>query len=132
MWQLKSRNFVTLAIISASATWGALAANGQTKPEAANAETGRAFALLACTGCHIVAQDQLFEPIYKGLPYPPAFKQIANRPNITTASLQHYLETLPTVPEDVHTPDLFLSADEIREIVAFIISLRDKPSAPSQ
>ena len=132
MWQLKSRTFVTLAIISASTTWGATAANAQTKPDAANAETGRAFALLACTGCHIVAQDQLFKPVYKGPPYPPDFKQIANRPNITAASLQHYLETLPAVPDDVHMPDLVLSTDEVREIVAFIISLQDKPSAPPQ
>jgi hypothetical protein len=132
MWRLKSRKFVTLAIISASTTWGAPAANAQTKPDAANAEIGRTFALLACAGCHIVAQDQLFKPVYKGTPYPPAFKEIANRPNITAASLQHCLETLPAVAEDAHIPDLFLSTDEVREIVAFIIGLRDKPSAPSQ
>jgi hypothetical protein len=50
----------------------------------------------------------------------------------TAASLQHYLETLPAVPENSHMPNLLLSTLEIRDVAAFIVSLRDKPAAPTQ
>jgi len=90
------------------------------------------MALLACTGCHLVAPDQPFKPVYAPPPHPPDFKEIANRPNITAASLQHYLETLPAVPENSHMPNLSLSSQEIRDVAAFIVSLRDKPAAPTQ
>jgi mono/diheme cytochrome c family protein len=113
-----------------SAAWTAPAANAQTKLVEGNAEAGRSMALLACTGCHVVAPDQPFKPIRTGLPRPPDFKEIADRPNITAASLRHYLEILPAVPENSHMPNLVLSTEEIRDVAAFIISLRDKPAAP--
>jgi cytochrome c1 len=46
--------------------------------------------------------------------------------------LQRHLETIPTVPEDAHMPNLALSSQELRDVVAFIVSLRDKPAAPAQ
>jgi len=127
MWQMKTRKFGTIAIIAAVTISVAPAANAQTKPNEADAEAGRAFAVLACTGCHIVAPDQRFQPVYAGLPRPPDFKEIANRPNVTPASLLHHLEN----PQDPHS-NLVLSSEELRDVVAFIISLRDKPAAPSQ
>ena len=90
------------------------------------------MALLACTGCHVVAPDQPFKPIRNGSPRPPDFKEIANRPGITAASLQHHLETLPAVPANAHMPNPVLSSQELRDVAAFIISLRDKPAAPAQ
>ncbi len=129
---MKARRFAVLAVIAVSAAWTAPAANAQTKLVEGNSEAGRTFALLACTGCHVVVPDQPFKPIYSGSSQPPAFKQIANRPNITAASLQHYLETLPAVPENSHMPNLGLSSEDLRNVVAFILSLRDKPAAPTQ
>jgi len=127
---LKTRRFRVSAAIAASLAWAALAANAQTKPVAGDA--GRTLALLACTGCHVVATDQPFKPVYVGEPHPPDFKEIANRPNTTAASLQRYLETLPAVPENSHMPNLLLSSQEIRNVVAYIVSLRDRPAAPTQ
>jgi hypothetical protein len=69
------------------------------KLAAGNAEDGRTFALRACTGCHVVAPDQPFKPIYTGPPRPPDFKEIAKRPNLAAASLLHHVETLPAVPK---------------------------------
>ena len=130
---MKTKVFAALAaLVVISTAWAAPAANVQSKPVDGNVEAGRDLALLACTGCHVVAPDQPFKPIRTGLPRPPDFKEIANRSNTTTASLQHHLETLPAVPENSHMPDLLLSSQEVRDVVAFIISLRDKPAAPAQ
>jgi cytochrome c553 len=127
---MKARRFAALTVIAVSAALMAPAANGQTKLVESSAEADRSMALLACTGCHLVAPDQPFKPVYAPQPHPPDFKEIANRPNTTAASLQHYLETLPAVPENSHMPNLLLSTQEIRDVAAFIISLRDKPAAP--
>jgi cytochrome c1 len=67
---------------------------------------------------------------YAGPPYPPDFKDIANRSNVTAAALQHHLETLPAVPQNSRMPNQILSAQELRNVVAFILSLRDKQKAP--
>ena len=96
--QMKTRGFAVSAIIAVSAIWVAFATNAQTKLVEGKVEAGRSLALLACTGCHVVAPDQPFKPIGNGLPRPPDFKEISNQPNITAASLQHHLQTLPAVP----------------------------------
>ena len=129
---MKSRSYVAAAAIVASTAWAAPAINAQPKPIEGSIAAGRDRALLACTGCHVVASDQPFKPLYPGPPFPPDFKDIANRPNISADSLRHHLDTLPTVPENSHMPNLQLSNDEVRDVVAFIISLRDKPAAPRQ
>ena len=71
-----------------------LVASAQPKHVRGDADAGRALALIACTGCHVVAPDQPFKPEYVGSPHPPDFTDIANKPNVTADSLQHYLQTL--------------------------------------
>jgi mono/diheme cytochrome c family protein len=128
---MKTRGLAILAVIVACGPWAAPAANAQTKPEG-NAEAGQHLAIVACTGCHVVAPDQPFKPIYTGSPRPPDFKDIANRSDTTAASLQHHLQTLPTVPKDSHMADPDLTGQQIRDVVAFIVTLRDKPAAPAR
>lgn len=113
--------------VAASMAWSAPPSEAQTKLAAGDVEAGRHFALLACTGCHQVTPDQPFKPIRDGLPHPPDFKDIANRSDVTAAFLQHHLETLPAIPQDAHMPNPMLSSQEIRDVVAFIISLRYQP-----
>jgi cytochrome c1 len=129
---MKSRQCAALAAIVASTAWAAAVANAQMKAIEGDVAAGRDMALLACTGCHVVTPDQPFRPLYPGPPFPPDFKDIANRPNVTAAALQRHLDTLPAVPENSHMPNLLLSSDELRDVVAFIISLRDKPVNPRQ
>ncbi len=127
---MKTSRATAVAGIAACIAWRALGASAQTRH--ADEEAGRNLALLACTGCHIVAPDQRFKPIYAGPPYPPSFKEIANRSDLTAAMLQHHLETLPAVPQNSHMPNQVLSSQELRNVVAFILSLRDQPKAPKQ
>jgi mono/diheme cytochrome c family protein len=127
---MKANRPVTGAAVAAYIGCTALGASAQTKP--ADVEAGRHLALLACTGCHVVTPDQPFKPIYEGTPHPPDFKDIANRPNVSAAALQHRLETLPAVPQKSGMPNQDLSGEELRNVVAFILSLRDKSKAPRQ
>jgi mono/diheme cytochrome c family protein len=124
---MKASRFAALAIIASSAALGPLmgSAQVQTKPAEGEAAAGRILALRACTGCHIVAPDQPFQPIFTGPPRPPDFKEIANQSNMTAASLQHHLETLPAVSKDLHMANAMLSREELRDVVAFIITLRE-------
>lgn len=99
--------------------------HAQTKRSEGDIEAGRKLALFACTGCHVVTPDQPFKPLIIGQ---PSFNEIANRPNVTAASLQRDLEALPDVPSD---PKIMskpvLSTEELRDVTAFIVSLRTKP-----
>jgi mono/diheme cytochrome c family protein len=129
---MKTSTFSFLAIIAMFGVWAAPATNAQTKPLEANAEAGRALALRACTGCHVVAPDQPFKPVYTGPPRPPDFKEIANQSNLTAASLRHHLETLPVATRDLSMANPELTSQQTRDVVAFIVTLRDNPKGPTQ
>jgi len=126
--KMNTNKLAAVAAVAVAMAWSAPGTQAQTKLVAGDVEAGRHLALLACTGCHLVTPDQPFKPIREGLPRPPDFKDIANRSDVTPASLRHHLETLPAIPKDAHMPSPMLSSDDIRDIVAFIISLRDKPA----
>ena len=123
-----------LTVLALPALCAALATSGsaQTKLADGNPEAGRTLALWACTGCHVVTPDQRMKPIYTLSPRPPSFKDIANRPGATAAALQQHLESLPTIPEDSRMANPDLSSEELRNVVAFILSLRDKQTTPTQ
>lgn len=117
------RRLCVVAAIAASAA--ATGANAQAAPTG-DPQAGRALALEACTGCHVVAPDQPFKPIYAARPPPPDFKDIANRPNVTAASLLHQLQSMPTIPKDSQMANADLTDEQARDVVAFILSLRGK------
>jgi len=110
--------------VAALLVWPLLA-SAQTKPVPGDAEAGRALALIACTGCHTVTPTQPFKPVYVGSPHPPDFKDIANKPNLTAATLLHHLQTLPAVPQRPGMANPLLTSTELRDVVAFIFTLRD-------
>jgi mono/diheme cytochrome c family protein len=70
-------------------------ANAKKPADRGDADAGRDLAVVACTGCHVVSVDQPFAPLIKG---PPDFREIANRPDVTLASLRRTIAALPLVP----------------------------------
>lgn len=122
---MQTRGLAVAAAIAAYAG-SALSANAQTKLTG-DPQAGRDLALEACTSCHVVAADQPFKPIYTGTPRPPDFKDVANRPDVTAASLQHWLDTLPTIPKGSQMANPDLTDEQTRDVVAYILSLRSKP-----
>jgi len=126
----------TLTAIFSNVLSGVLAiflvpsAIAQQTPAPNRVAEGRALALLACTGCHVVTPDQPFRPIFAGSPQPPDFRTIANKPNTSAESLRKYLTNLPAVPP-LGPPQVManpnLTSDELENVVAFIMSLRLRP-----
>jgi len=119
-----------LALVAAALARPVAAADAQT--ELGSPAAGRVLALQACTGCHIVAPNQPFKPVFTGPPHPPDFKDIANEANVTAAALQHHLSSLPAVPEGPSMANPDLTSEELRDVTAFIVSLRRKPAVPTR
>ena len=124
-----SRGLAALAAVTAWTIVAATASYAQTKPIDSSAAAGRALALHACTSCHVVAPDQPYMPIYKGAANPPDFKDIANKPNVSAAWLRTYLASLPVIPKPSQMANPDLTEKEMRDVSAFIMTLRDKSSA---
>lgn len=83
-----------------------------------DARTGRSFALDNCRPCHVVAPTSSSSVRFANA---PEFRAIANRANTTQLGLTVWLTNPhPTMPT------LVLSPQEARDVIAYILSLRDK------
>jgi mono/diheme cytochrome c family protein len=98
----------------------AVTADGKERARA-NADAGRKLSLDACTGCHIVSEDQRFPPLLTGA---PGFREIANRPNVTAESLRRTIAALPQVPRNGRMANPLLTDDQLADVAAYIITLR--------
>jgi mono/diheme cytochrome c family protein len=78
---------------------------------------GRSLALNWCAQCHLVAEDQDDVPFGAG----PSFYSIADHPATTEMRLRAFLIS----PHPI-MPNIMLSQDQIDEIVAYILSLRER------
>ena len=102
--------FAGLALIAV------VAASAQMALPSGNIEAGRAFALQACSICHVVAPNQLTPPrISNAVP----FRAIANARGMNGMKLQAIL----TTPHAV-MPNLILTPEEAADVIAYILSLR--------
>jgi cytochrome c len=81
-------------------------------------QKGRAFALEACSICHVVAPQQLTPPRIANA---VTFRSIANTEAMTGMKLQASLSTPHAV-----MPNLILMPDEAADVIAYIMSLRDR------
>ena len=88
-------------------------AHSQTRPEIAR---GQEIAERVCAGCHAI--DGAKGPVIQGTDV-PSFRAIAGRPNHTPERLQAVImaphRPMPTIP---------LEMSEIRDVVAYILSLK--------
>jgi len=111
--------FVSLIAIAADTAY---AANANKSADRGDADAGRDLAVVACTGCHVVSADQPFAPLIKG---PPDFREIANRPNVTVASLRRTIAALPLVPRKGGMANPHLTDDQLADVAAYIMTLRE-------
>lgn len=87
-----------------------------------NAVAGRQIALDICAACHAVGQQS--EPILK--PPAPPFRDIANEPDASFASLKAFLITTHAkVSSSPTMPNPFLTDDRLADVVSYILSFRD-------
>jgi mono/diheme cytochrome c family protein len=97
-------------------------ANGKEPADRGDADAGLKLALDACTGCHLVSDNQRFAPLLRGA---PSFREIANRPNVTAASLRRTIAALPQVPRNGRMANPLLTHDQLADVAAYIMTLRE-------
>ena len=86
-----------------------------------DAAAGHAFAREACNACHTVeAKPQKPRLIVIG----PAFRDIAHTRGMTATVLRVFLTT-----SHPKMPNLILTPEEITDVSAYILSLRDRPAS---
>ena len=101
---------VVLAVALAATAVNAKAQDG-------DIAAGHAFAREACKVCHMVkAEEGSSRMIVIG----PAFRNIANTPGMTATAIRVFL--MSSHPK---MPNLILTPEEIADVSAYILSLRD-------
>src|SRR5258708_39022968 len=95
--------------------WFAAAACGHAQDEG-DARQGQAFAQRVCAKCHTVQRSEIRSPN----PAAPAFPAIAEVPGMTALALTVVLQSAHNV-----MPDLVLEPQERRDVIAYILSLRN-------
>jgi mono/diheme cytochrome c family protein len=89
----------------------------------ASLERGRQIALKVCSACHVVATVQEYPPLLN--PPAPPFAEIANRANMTRASLRHFITSThwdeKAVP--LTMPNAELLDSQVTDVVTYILSL---------
>lgn len=85
--------------------------------EMADVEAGQALAREVCAVCHEVEGEGTVSPH----PEAPTFRQVAEVPGMTAIALNAFFHT----PHN-HMPDLVLTREEIRNVSAYILTLKPR------
>jgi mono/diheme cytochrome c family protein len=96
---------------------------GQEANTADIVQAGHFLAITLCSTCHVAGADQPKEPIMQ--PPAPSFESIAERTDVTAASLQNFINTTHRgldLPEGMPNPSL--PDYEVKDVVSYILSLR--------
>ena len=103
---------VVLAVVLVATSFSAEAQDG-------DAAAGHAFAREACKACHMVERE---ERSPRTIEIGPAFGDIADTPGMTATALKVFLTS-----SHPKMPNLILTPEEIADVSAYILSLRDHP-----
>ena len=105
---------IILAGALAATTFAAFAQDGSGNPAA-----GRAFAREVCSPCHAVTPAPRSPRM---LDIAPDFRAIANTSGMTATALHAFLRTAHP-----KMPNLILTPEQSADVIAYILSLRDRP-----
>jgi mono/diheme cytochrome c family protein len=108
-----------MRILIASAVFSTLAAvTAVQAQDVGDIQQGRQLALDVCASCHAVRAGET----QSSLAAAPSFEAVANTPGMTAAALGFWL----TVHSHPTMPMIRLSPQEVGDVSAYILSLRDK------
>ena len=80
-------------------------------------DAGAAYAKQVCAACHAVLPNEQISPLAQA----PTFQKVANTPGMTELALSVWLQSShPTMP------NIILKQDDLRNVVAYITSLKSK------
>jgi hypothetical protein len=83
---------------------------------------GHDLAQAKCSTCHLIEPGQKNPPDHVG---GPAFQTVADRPDVTAATLRQHLQTTHAskiIPLSMPNPNL--SQDELNKIIDYLLSLK--------
>ena len=107
-----------MRVLIIASLFGALAAvTAVQAQDIGDIRQGRQLALDVCAPCHAVRAGQPRSPPATA----PSFEEIANTPGMTAAALAFWL----TAHSHPIMPLLMLSSRQVRDVSAYILSLRD-------
>ena len=86
--------------------------------EPGDVAAGAALARTWCSNCHVIGKDAVGSPSDAA----PSFASVAGQPQTTQFSLRVFLQT-----HHRNMPNYQLSRTEMDDVVAYILSLRDRP-----
>jgi mono/diheme cytochrome c family protein len=92
-------------------------ASGSLAQDGSDAVKGREFAHEVCAQCHAVERDTDYSPYLPA----PTFEEIANVPGMTGTALTVILRN-----PHREMPDLILEEEDLRDVIAYILSLRSR------
>ena len=110
---------VMLASILVAST---LAANAQ--EASGDSEAGRVYAREVCSPCHAVTAEQATQRM---IAIAPDFPAIANTPGLTATALRAFFQT-----PHPKMPNLILTPEQSADVIAFLLSLRDRRQPESK
>jgi mono/diheme cytochrome c family protein len=105
------RRAVVLAAAIAATAFSAKAQDG-------DVAAGHAFARETCRACHMVDREARAP---RRIDIGPAFRDIANPPGMTATAIRVFLTS-----SHPKMPNLILTPEEIADVTAYILSLRDR------
>jgi cytochrome c2 len=104
-------------LIAAASVVAAIPALAEAQ-ETGDADRGRAYAERICADCHAIGRGD----VQVTRPGVVSFKTVANTPGITGRAIAVWLQTShPTMP------NLIIESKDRDDVIAYILSLRDKP-----
>jgi mono/diheme cytochrome c family protein len=112
------RAVIFASILAASAS----AANAQ--DTSGNPAAGRVYARRACSPCHAVTAEQASR---RTIAIGPDFQTIANTSGLTATALRAFLQT-----PHPKMPNLILTPEQSADVIAFVLSLRDRRQPESK
>jgi mono/diheme cytochrome c family protein len=98
-------------------------ASAQEAGSAAIVRKGHDLAAVVCANCHVAASDQRFPPVLN--PPAPSFESIAQRPDTNADVLEKFMATTHRgLDNPKGMPNPYLMDYQVKEVVAYILSLR--------
>ena len=87
------------------------------RAQEADIAAGQAYAQKVCAACHAVLVNENMSPLAEA----PTFQSVADTPGMTEMALSVWLQSShPTMP------NIILKPDDLRNVVAYIVSLKSK------
>jgi mono/diheme cytochrome c family protein len=107
-----------MRIVMLAGVLAASACTANAQEASGNSEAGRVHAREVCSPCHAVTAEQAAQ---RTIAIAPDFQTIANTPGMTATALRAFLQT-----PHPKMPNLILTPDQSADVIAFLLSLRDR------